>query len=129
LGFLRVSREPGELREGEARDAPAAHVGHHPLRLWMLHDGFPRDAFQVVDLADLPAAGVSVTLGPHLMVLANDGDARGTRRATRSRRGGSMRTQRKILPLGRMVATPGALHALAQAGENALLYLARPGYA
>lgn len=36
-----------------------------------------------------------------------------------------MRTERKILPLGRMVATPGALHALAQAGENLLLYLAR----
>ena len=36
-----------------------------------------------------------------------------------------MRPMRKILPLGRMVATPGALHALMLAGENALVYLAR----
>ena len=36
-----------------------------------------------------------------------------------------MRAERKILPLGRVVATPGALHALVRAGENALLYLAR----
>ena len=36
-----------------------------------------------------------------------------------------MRAERKILPLGQVVATPGALHALARAGENGLLYLAR----
>jgi hypothetical protein len=36
-----------------------------------------------------------------------------------------MRAKRKILPLGRVVAAPGALQALARAGENALLYLAR----
>lgn len=36
-----------------------------------------------------------------------------------------MRAQRKILPLGRVVATPGALQALVAAGEHALLYLAR----
>lgn len=36
-----------------------------------------------------------------------------------------MRAQRKILPLGQVVATPGALHALTVAGENGLGYLAR----
>jgi len=36
-----------------------------------------------------------------------------------------MRPMRKILSLGHVVATPGALHALVLAGENALLYLAR----
>lgn len=36
-----------------------------------------------------------------------------------------MRVLRKTLPLGRVVATPGALQALVEAGEHALLYLAR----
>jgi hypothetical protein len=36
-----------------------------------------------------------------------------------------MRTLRKTLPLGQVVATPGALHVLVLAGENGLLYLAR----
>lgn len=36
-----------------------------------------------------------------------------------------MRVRRKILPLGQVVATPGALHALALAEENGLVYLAR----
>src|SRR5262249_18811040 len=67
--FLRVPRQSRELREGEAREALAAYVGHQPLRLWVLHDGLSRDAFQVVDLADLPAAGLGVTNGSHLVML------------------------------------------------------------
>ena len=46
-----------------------AHVGHHPLRLRVLHDGLPGDAFQVIDLGDLPAAGFGVALGSHLVML------------------------------------------------------------
>jgi hypothetical protein len=67
--LLRVPRKPGELREDEALDPPAAHVGHHPPRLRVLHDGFAGDAFEAVDLADLPAAGLRVAFAPHFMVL------------------------------------------------------------
>ena len=67
--LLRVPRESRELREDEARDPPAAHVGHHPPCLRVLHDRLPGDAFEAIDLADLPAAGLRIALAPHLVVL------------------------------------------------------------
>lgn len=67
--FARVAGEPRELGEDQAGDSARGDVLQHALRLGMSHDGLPAHRFEVIDLADVPAFGLSVRAGPSLMVL------------------------------------------------------------
>ncbi len=64
-----VARKARELREDERLNAATPHVGHHPLGLGMLADGFSAHAFEPVDVDDSPATGLGIVPRTLLVVL------------------------------------------------------------
>lgn len=64
-----VAPQAGEFGKNQRLDVAAFNVFEHPLRLGVLHHGFARDAFEVIDLDHHPAFGIGIAAAALFMVL------------------------------------------------------------